>query len=327
MKAIVHDRFGPPDVLRLEEIEEPEVTDDSVLVRVHASSVNPADFYAMSGPWFARPGMGLRRPKERRLGTDFSGVAEAVGKNVTHVRPGDAVFGARTGALAEYVSVQKAVVKKPESVGFEEAAGVAVAATTALQGLRDKANVRPGEKVLVNGASGGVGTFAVQIAKALGAEVTAVCSSRNVEQTRSLGADRVVDYTQEDFTRSGERYDVMIDVAGSKPWSELERVLTPDARYVLAGVSAKMTDRLGRKELLGPLAPIARLRLASIRSGRRFSFYIAKLTREDMAALADLMEGGKVRTVVDRTFPLSETADAFRYLAEGHARGKVVVTV
>jgi len=214
MRAIVHDRYGPPDVLELAEIEKPELTDDGVLVRVRAASVNRLDWYGVTGtPYVARAIGGLLKPKERGLGVDFAGTVEAVGKDITHVRPGDEVYGGRTGAFAEYVSVPEAVVPKPANLTFEEAAAVPVAAITALQGFRDKAQLQPGQTVLVNGASGGVGTFAVQIAKALGAEVTAVCSTRNVDQARSLGADHVVDYTREDFTRSGRRYDVLFDVA------------------------------------------------------------------------------------------------------------------
>ena len=220
MKAIVRDKFGPPDILQLEEVEQPEFADDGVLVRVRASSVNRLDWYDLTGtPWVARPMTGLRRPKSRLIGVDFAGTVAAVGKDVTDLQPGDDVFGGRSGnsgAFAEYVCAQKGIARKPANLTFEEAAAVPMAALTALQGLRDHGQLQPGQKVLVNGASGGVGTFAVQIAKALGAEVTAVCSTRNVEQARSLGADHVIDYTSEDFTRSGRRYDVILDVAGSR---------------------------------------------------------------------------------------------------------------
>ena len=229
MKAIVVSRYGSPDVLALEEVEKPDVADDLALVRVRAASINPADWYGVAGPLIVRPSTGLLKPRTDRTGIDFAGTVEAVGKDVTHIRPGDEVFGARNGALAEYVTVRDAVVPKPANVSFEEAAAVPVAAITALQGLRDKGRLEAGQKVLINGASGGVGTFAVQIAKALGADVTGVCSTRNVELVRSLGADHVIDYTQEDFTRGVRRYDLLLDIAGSKSWSACRRVLTPDA--------------------------------------------------------------------------------------------------
>ena len=321
MKAIVSDVFGSPDVLELREIEQPDLTDDGVLVRVRAASVNPADWYGMAGrPYVGRVGMGLFKPRESSRGVDFAGTVEAVGSEVSEFRPGDEVFGARTGALAEYVCVRNAIASKPANLTFEEAAAVPVAAVTALQGLRDKGQLEPGQKVLVNGASGGVGTFAVQIAKALGAHVTAVCSTGKVDIARSIGADRVIDYTQEDFTRSDERYDLLLDVAGSRSWSECKRVLAPDATLVLVGAPKG-------SRLLGPLSHIVKVRVAAIRSSRKVVFFIAKLTREDMEVLRELLETGKVKPIVDRTYPLSEAADAFRYLGEGHARGKVVVTV
>jgi NADPH:quinone reductase-like Zn-dependent oxidoreductase len=321
MKAIMRSTFGSPDVLELRETGKPEVGDGETLVRVRAASVNPADWYGVTGrPYVGRVSMGLRKPKTDRVGTDFAGTVEAVGKGVTHVQPGDEVFGARSGALAEYVCVRDAVVLKPANITLEQAAAVPVAAITALQGLRDKGGLQPGQRVLVNGASGGVGTFAVQIAKALGAEVTGVCSAGNVDLVRSLGADHVVDYTQEDFTRSGRRYDLMLDIAGSRSWSECKRVLEPKATLVIVG--APKGNRL-----LGPLSHIIRLRLASVGSSRTVVFFIAKLNRADLDVLRELIEAGKVTPFVDRTYPLSETADAFRYLGEGHARGKIVVTV
>ena len=221
MRAIIRNRYGSPDVLELQEVDMPNLADDCALVRVHAASINPADWYGMTGrPYVARAMVGLRKPKSNRLGVDFAGTVEAVGKDVTHVRPGDEVFGGRSGALAEYVCVRDAIVPKPVNLTFDEAGAVGVAATTALQGLRDRGQLRPGESVLINGASGGVGTFAVQIAKALGAEVTGVCSTRNVELVRSLGADHVVDYTREDFTLSDRRHDLILDIAGSRSWAE-----------------------------------------------------------------------------------------------------------
>ena len=321
MKAIVHDRYGSPEVLELQEVEKPNVTDDGVLVRVRAASVNPADWYGMTGlPYVGRALMGLFKPKQRVLGVDFAGTVEAVGEDITEFRPGDDVFGGRSGSFAEYVCVRNAVVLKPANVTFEQAAAVPIAALTALQGLRDKGQVQPGHKVLINGASGGVGTFAVQIAKALGAEVTGVCSTRNVDLVRSIGADHVIDYTREDFTRNDRRYDLMLDVAGSRSWSECRRVLNPQATLVIVG--APKGNRL-----IGPLSHIVKVRLAALRSSQRVVFFIAKVNKADMEVLQELLEAGKVTPVIDRRYELSEAADAFRYLGEGHARGKIVITV
>ncbi len=320
MKAIVCSSYGRPDVLELAEVEKPALADDLVLVKVRAASVNPADWYGVAGPLIVRPSTGLFKPRSDRTGIDFAGTVEAVGKDVTHVSPGDDVFGARSGALAEYVTVRDAVVAKPANLTFEEAAAVPVAAITALQGLRDKGQLQAGQQVLINGASGGVGTFAIQIAKALGAEVTAVCSTGNVEQARSLGADHVVDYTREDFTHSDRRYDLLLDVAGGKSWSQLRRVLTQDATVVIVGAQ--------KRRLVGPIGHIVRLRVASLlRGSQKAVFFIAKTNRADMEILRELLETGKVKPVVDRKYELAETADAFRYLGEGHARGKVIVTV
>jgi len=296
MKAIVHDRYGSPDVLELQEVEKPNVTDDGVLVRVRAASVNPADWYGMTGlPYVGRALMGLFKPKQRVLGVDFAGTVEAVGEDITEFRPGDDVFGGRSGSFAEYVCVRNAVVLKPANVTFEQAAAVPIAALTALQGLRDKGQVQPGHKVLINGASGGVGTFAVQIAKALGAEVTGVCSTRNVDLVRSIGADHVVDYTREDFTRNDRRYDLMLDVAGSRSWSECKRVLNPQATLVIVG--APKGNRL-----IGPLSHIVKVRLAALRSSQRVVFFIAKVNKADMEVLQELLEAGKVTPVVDRRY-------------------------
>ncbi len=321
MKAIVHSRYGSPDVLELEESEKPELADDLVLVRVRAASINPADWYGVTGLLVARASTGFLKPKSGRTGIDFAGTVEAVGKDVTHVQPGDEVFGARSGALAEYLTVRDAIVRKPGNITFEEAAAVPVAAITALQGLRDKGKLQAGQKVLINGASGGVGTFAVQIAKALGAEVTGVCSTRNVELVRSLGADHVVDYTAEDFTRSNRSYDLVLDVAGSRSWSECRRVLNPHGKVVIVGAPKG-------SRVLGPLGHIVRLRVASLlRGSQKAVFFIAKTNRADLEVLRELLEAAKVKPVVDRSYALAETRDAFRYLGEGHARGKVVVTV
>jgi NADPH:quinone reductase-like Zn-dependent oxidoreductase len=321
MKAIIRDTYGSPDVLKLREIEKPELTDDGVLVRVHAASVNRGDWYTVAGMYVARPATGLRRPKSRLIGTDFAGAVEAVGRDVTEFRPGDEVFGGRTGALAEYVCARaRSVALKPARLTFEEAAAVPVAALTALQGLRDRGQIQAGQKVLVNGASGGVGTFAVQIAKALGAEVTAVCSTGNVDVARSIGADHVVDYTHEDFTRSDQRYDLMFDNAGSRSWSACKRVLSPQATVVLVG--GQMGNRL-----LGPLGHVVRMRLAATLGSRKAVFFIAKFNSADMEVLRELLEAGKVTPVIDRRYEFGDIADAFRYMGEGHARGKVVITV
>ncbi len=322
MKAAVRDRYCSPDVVELREIDRPVAVDGEVLVRVRAASLNLADWYAVTGrPYVGRTAMGLLKPKSNRLGVDFAGQVEAVGKDVTQFRPGDEVFGGRDGAFAEYVCVreERAVVPKPANVTFEQAAAVPIAAITALQGLRDKGQIQPGQKVLINGASGGVGTFGVQIAKALGAEVTAVCSTGNVGAARSLGADHVVDYTQEDFTLSDERYDLMLDVAGSRSWSECRRVLTPHATLVMVG--GPKTNRL-----LGPLGHLVKVRLAAVRSSRKVVFFIAKLNKPDLVVLQELLETGTVTPVIDRRYELSEAADALRYLGEGHAKGKIVLT-
>lgn len=321
MKALVRDEYGIEHI-EVRDVDQPAPAAGEVLVRVRAASINPADWYTAAGPIFARFDNGLRRPKSNRLGTDFAGTVEGVGKDVTRFRVGDDVFGARTGALAEYVAVpeDRAIASKPADTRFEEAGGAGIAAVTALQGLRDKGEVRPGQRVLITGSSGGVGTFAVQIAKALGAEVTAVCSTPNVEMVRSLGADRVVDYRRDDFTRGGERFDLIVDIASTRSWNETRRVLEPDAKLVLVGAPK------GRRAL-GPLRQIARMFVGGrLRGSQKVVFYIAKLTNSDINAMRELLESGKVRTVVDRTYPLSEAADAFRYLGEGHARGKVVVT-
>ncbi|MEP6811961.1 MAG: NAD(P)-dependent alcohol dehydrogenase [Actinomycetota bacterium] len=323
MRAAVRDRYCLPAGIELREIDSPVAADDEVLVRVCATSLNRSDWYTVGGrPYFGRLTMGLRNPKDNRLGVDFAGQVEAVGKDVTQFRAGDEVFGGRSGAFAEYVCVreERAVVPKPPNVTFEEAAAVPVAALTALQGLRDNGQVQPGQKVLINGASGGVGTFAVQIAKTLGAEVTGVCSPGNVELVRSLGADHVVDYTREDFTRTGRRYDLMLDIAGSRSWSECKRVLEPRATVVLIG--GKLDNRL-----LGPMGHLLRLRVAGMIGRRKVVFFVAKFNKPDMLVLRELLESGKVTSAVDRCYPLTEVGDALDYMGEGHARAKIVLTV
>jgi NADPH:quinone reductase-like Zn-dependent oxidoreductase len=322
VKAIVHHRFGSPEVLELQDLAQPDLSDDGVLVRVRASSVNPAEWYAVTGrPYIARTAAGLRRPRHPVPGADFAGTVEAVGSAVTDLRPGDAVFGGTSsGAFAEYVCVTGTVVRKPANLTFEQAAAVPTAAVTALQGLRDHGQLRPGHRVLINGASGGVGTFAVQLAKAFGAEVTGVCSTHNVDLVRSLGADHVVDYTREDFTRGERRYDLLLDVAGSRSWSDCKRVLGQDATLVLVG---------GPKTnpWTGPLGHVASVRLASLRASQKVVFFVAKFTREDFLVLAELLEAGKVTPAIDRQYELTEVPAALNYLGEGHARAKVVITV
>ena len=324
MKAIVRERYGPPDVLELRNVEIPAIDDDSILVRVRAAAINAYDWHMMRGrPSLVRIVAGLRKPKSSAMGVDVAGQVEAVGKNVTQFRPGDEVFGSRSGSLAEYVrgTSQSFLVPKPARLTFEQAAAVPMAGTTALQGLRDKGQIRPGQKVLINGASGGVGTFAVQIAKAFGAHVTAVCSTGNLEQARSLGADEVIDYTKEDFTRSGKRYDVILDVAASGPLSSRRRVLEPSG--ILVGVGSA-DSRYGMTSLLAGLVETAVL---SRFGKQKMPFFLAKNSKEDLMVLTALIETGKIRPVIDRTYPLRETAEAIRYLEAGHARAKVVITV
>jgi NADPH:quinone reductase-like Zn-dependent oxidoreductase len=320
MKAIVSERYGPEDSVELKEVPVPELEHHQVLVRVRASSVNPAEWYRVRGPIFARLADGLRRPRKPRVGADLAGIVESVGKDVTEFSAGDEVFGTALGAWAEYAaSREPRLVRKPANVSFEQAGGVAIAALTALQGLRDKARLEPGQTVLVNGASGGVGTFAVQIAKWLGGDVTAVCSPHNVEQARELGADRVVDYTRDDFTRSGERYDVILDIAGSRRFGELRRALKPDGQVVVIG--AKMSTKR-----LGPLGHVIRMKLGSI-GKQNVTFFIARIEKDDLETMRELMESGAVKPVVERTYPLAETGAALAYLGEGHARGKIVLTM
>ena len=324
MNAITHCEYGGPEVLKLEQVEKPIFNDNQVLVRVRAASVNPLDL-TIKGPLLLRPLFGLRKPKETRLGVDYAGVVEAVGKNVTNFSGDDEVFGGKTGAFAEYICVlaDRAVVLKPANITFEQAAAVPVAAITALQGLRDKGRIRAGQKVLINGASGGVGTFAVQIAKSFGTEVTGVCSTRNVDLVRSIGADHVIDYTKEDFTRSEQRYDLIYDLVGNHSFSERRRILNPNGICVMAGLGGAGWHEGFASRLLGELNGYLRSRFTR----QKFIAYIAQFNKADMSILADLLLSGKVTPVIDRTFKFSETADALRYLETGHARGKVVVAV
>jgi NADPH:quinone reductase-like Zn-dependent oxidoreductase len=322
MKAIAYHRYGPPEVLGLEEVDEPVVQDDDVLVRVRAASVNPRDWHFLRGlPYVVRP-VGLRRPKSGVLGSDIAGQVEAVGKAVTRFRPGDEVFAfVLSGAFAEHAAVPEAVLGlKPATLTFEQAATVPLAALTALQGLRDHGRVQPGQKVLILGASGGVGTFAVQLAKSFGAEVTGVSSTRNLELVRSLGADHVIDYTREDFTRSGQTYDLIFQLAGTRSPSDLRRALTPKGTLVLSSGESdgRWIGPLGRVIKAAVLSPLVRQRLGT---------FEAKQSGDDLRVLKELIESGKLAPVIDRTYPLIETPEAIRYLEKGHARGKVVVTV
>ncbi len=323
MKAAVYTRYGPPDVVQIAEVEKPVPKDDEVLIKVRAASVNPLDWHLMRGmPYLVRIPVGLRKPKDKRLGVDVAGQVEAVGRNVAQFNPGDEVFGVCRGALAEYACASEAALAmKPRNVTFEQAASAPIAAFTALQGLRDKGHIQPGQKVLINGAAGGVGTFAVQIAKSFGADVTGVCSTRNVDMVRSIGADRVIDYTQEDFTKSGQRYDLFFDCVGNHSLSASRRVLNPKGIYIPVGGSA------GRW-MIGPLArSITALVLSRFVSQKLVIFFLAKASKEDLTVMRELMEAGKVTPVIDKRYNLSEVSDAIRYLEAGHARGKVVITL
>jgi NADPH:quinone reductase-like Zn-dependent oxidoreductase len=322
MKAIAYDRYGPPDVLELRDVDQPAAKDDEVLVRVHAASVNPADWHLITGtPYIARLAAGLRKPKVQIPGIDVAGRVEAVGGNVTQFRPGDEVFGAHSSTFAEHVGVpEDETALKPANLTFEQAAAVPVAGVTALQGLRDKGRLQPGQKVLIIGASGGVGTFAVQLAKSFGADVTGVCSTRNVDLVRSIGADQVIDYTQEDFIRSGQRYDVVFQVAGTRSPSDLRRALTSKGTLVLCSGE-------GGGRLLGPVGRIIGALVRSRFGSQKTVMWIAKVTRKDLVELKELIEAGKVTPVIDRRYTLAEVPEALRYQGEGHTQGKTVITM
>ena len=328
MKAIVYCDYGLAN-LKLEEVEKPVPNDDQILVRVRAASVNPYDWHFIEGtPKIMRAmGVGLRKPKDTRVGVDFAGTVEAVGKNPAaagQFKPGDEVFGGKGGAFADYVCPRagRAVALKPANITFEQAASVNIAGITALQALRDKGKVQSGQKVLINGASGGVGTFAVQIAKSLGADVTGVCSTRNVDLVRSLGADHVIDYTKEDFTKSGQRYDVILDNVGNQPLLSFRRALSPKGKYVMIGGGGP-----NDQGLIGPLFRPIKAMLLSPFVSQEMGMFMADTNQKDLAILADLMQSGKVKPVIDRTYKLSEVPAAIAYLEQGHARGKVVITV
>jgi NADPH:quinone reductase-like Zn-dependent oxidoreductase len=323
MRAIVYEEYGSPDVLNFQEVEKPAPMEDEVLVKVHAASVNAADWHLLrADPFLVRlMGFGLLRPKYKILGADVAGRVEAVGTNVSQFQPGDEIFGDLSGdgfgSFAEYVcAIEDVLALKPADTSFEEAAAVPLAAVTALQGLRNKAQVRQGQKVLINGASGGVGTFAVQIAKSFGAEVTGVCSTSKVDMVRSLGADHVIDYTQEDFTKNGQHYDLILAANGYHPISDYKRALSPEGTYVMTGGSGA---QMFQSMTLGPIL--------SMNGNKKLGNLSMKANKGDLIFMKGLLEAGEVTPVIDRSYPLSEVPEAMRYLEEGHARGKVVITV
>jgi NADPH:quinone reductase-like Zn-dependent oxidoreductase len=319
MKAIAYHHYGSPDVLKCEEIKKPTPGDDEVLIRVRAASVNPVDRQYRGSPYVARLMTGLRRPKDTRLGFDVAGEVEAVGAKVSRFKPGDPVFGVCRGAFAEYgCTPETALVMKPDNVTFEQAASVPVAALTALQGLRDKGKLQAGQQVLINGAAGGVGTFAVQVAKSFGAEVTGVCSTRNVEMVRSIGADRVIDYTREDFTKGTQRYDLIFDCISNHSLSAIRHVLNPKGKCVIAG---------GPSKIRVILTLALKALLLSWVVSQKFGMFVARRKPEDLTVLGDLLRTGKITPVIDRRYRLSEVSEAMRYLDEGHARGKIIITL
>src|SRR2546430_98842 len=325
VKAIVYCDYGLTN-LKLQDVEKPVPNDDQLLVRVRAASVNPYDWHFVEGtPKIMRVlGVGLRKPKDTRLGVDFAGTVEAVGKNVTQYKPGVEVFGGRGGAFAEYVCrrADGAVALKPANITFEQAASVNIAGITALQGLRDKGKVQPGQKVLINGASGGVGTFAIQIAKSFGADVTGVCSTRNVDLVKSLGADHVIDYTKEDFAKGEQRYDVILDNVPNHSLSECRRILTPNGKYVMIGGGGPNDNRWA-----GPFGRVIKTMVMSPFINQKMGLMMADSNGKDLSILADMMQSGKLKPIIDRTYKLNELSAAIAYLEEGHARGKVVITV
>ncbi|MGH2428980.1 MAG: NAD(P)-dependent alcohol dehydrogenase [Candidatus Limnocylindria bacterium] len=321
MKAIVYRKYGSPDILELQDIGKPVVKDDEVLVRVHAASVNPLDWHLLRGlPYIVRPTAGWRKPKRNIPGVDVAGVVEAVGRSVTELQPGDEVFGEKSRACAEYVcGPEELFVRKPANLTLEQAAAIPVGAVTALQALRDKGGIQRGQKVLINGASGGVGTFAVQLAKVLGADVTAVCSTPNVDLVRSLGADHVIDYTRENFTRDGRRYDLIIDNVGNHSLLAFRRVLAANGTLVLVGAS--------KGNWIAPIARMLAAQQLSRFGSQKLTGMLTDMNREDLVFLKELIEAGKITPVIDRRYPLSEVPDAIRYLETMRARGKVVITV
>lgn len=324
MKAIVYHEYGTAEVLQLEDIDKLLPNDDQILVRVRAAAANPLDWHYMRGtPYLVRLDNGLRRPHNIRLGVDMAGEVEAVGSKITQFKPGDAVFGVGNGSFGEYVlAYERRIAPKPAGLSFEQAAAIPVAAITALQGLRDKGQLKPGQKVLINGASGGVGTFAVQIAKSFGAHVTGVCSTTNVEMVRGLGADRVIDYKKEDFTEGKERYDLILDNVGNRSLSAYRGVLKPEGTYVLIGGGGPDAGNW-----IGPMAGFLKTLVVSPFVDQKLVSMLAEVNQDDLRKLGALIEAGKVRPVVDRTYSLGEVPEAIRYLEAGHARGKVIVSV
>jgi NADPH:quinone reductase-like Zn-dependent oxidoreductase len=322
MKTVVYRTYGSPDVLEIRDVDTPVPRDNEVLIRVRAASVNPIDWHFLRGePYIGRIAMGLRKPRHSRLGHDVAGQVEAVGRSVTRFKAGDEVFGMCDGACAEYACAsESALVVKPARVTFEQAASIPVAALTALQGLRNKGNIQAGQNVLINGAAGGVGTFAVQIAKSFQTDVTGVCSTRNVEMVRSIGADHVVDYTKEDFADRGQRYDLFLDCVLNHSLSACRRVLNPNGIHVIVGAPAS-------KWLIGLLARAITGLVVSRFASRKFGMFITRSSAEDLTFVVDLISAGKVRPVIDRRYPLSDAAEAIRYLEQGHARGKIVISM
>ena len=325
MKAVRYCEYGSPEVVKLKDVEKPVPNDNQVLIQVRAASLNALDVYLTRDSWLGRLFFGLRKPRDTRLGRDVAGQVEAVGKNVTQFKPGDEVFGTCRGALAEYACpFERSLVVKPPNVSFEQAASLPIAGLTALQGLRDQGKIRSGQKVLINGATGGVGTFAVQIAKSFGADITAVCSTRNVDLVKSIGADHVIDYTKEDFTKSDQRYDVIFDNVANHSFAERRRVLTPKGICVLAGMGGagvKGGEAIGR--IVGNLFIARGL---SWFTDQKFAQYITKMNKQDLTMLAELIQAGKLTPVIEQTYNLSEAPEALRHLNEGHARGKIVIT-
>lgn len=323
MKAVVHRCYGSADVLKLENIEKPIPAANEVLVKVKAASVNPLDWHYMRGsPYIMRLiGSGLGAPKNPRLGVDFAGTVEAVGSSVRQFKPGDEVFGGGNGAFGEYVMIaeDQGIVLKPENISFEQAASVPIAAITALQALRDEGQIMPGQKVLINGASGGVGTFAVQIAKSYGAEVTGICSGRNAEMVKSLGADYVINYKQEDYTQGSEKYDLIIDMIGNHSLSQNRKVMTPHGKFIIIGGA--------KGNWLAPLMRPISAMMYSPFVDQEFYMFIAQIRKQDLSVLGELMKSGEITPVIDRSYPLNEVQDAIRYSEQGHARGKIIITM
>ena len=321
MKAAIYTSYGPPDVVRITDVEKPVPRDDEVLIKVRAASVNPLDWRLMKGePWFLRLFFGLRKPRLGRPGVDVAGEIEAVGRNVTQFKPGDGVFGSCRAAFAEYVcTAESKIAMKPDNVTFEQAASVNVAGLTALQGLRDKGKIQPGSQVLINGAAGGVGTFAVQIAKSFGADVTGVCSTRNVAMVKSIGANEVIDYTQHDFTTSDQRYDLILDCVGNHSFSACRRVLNPQGRFLMVGAPHDASA-------MDLLVPMIKAPLLSLFGSQKAIPFISKPSQDDLILLGELIATGKLKPIIDRRYSLSEAADAVRHVEAGHARGKVLIT-